>query len=175
LGDWYHSEDVIGVCAIEHEKEIIEAYQSVGIECLVLWEKDIMCRWEGIRPMVEAWIDKAVKDINERPVWKKSTHSKIDRRRGDLVCPYGSGKRFKSSLAFEKWMTDPLNFWKPGMEEGRDYVRCLECENVRVGKVAEHLRRSHGGMTKAEYLERHPEALMVAQRVSCMVRNNKSI
>ena len=64
-----------------------------------------------------------------------------------------------------KWMLDPLNFWRPEMVEGRDYVKCLECQNVRVGKVAEHLRQSHSGMTKEDYLAKNPGALMKADRV----------
>jgi hypothetical protein len=71
-------------------------------------------------------------------------------------------------------VASPLNFWRPEMVEGRDYVRCLECLNVRVGKVAEHLRTMHGGMTKEIYLEKHPGALLVASRVSELVaRNNR--
>jgi len=145
---------------------VVEAYRSAGIECLVLWEKDVMGRWETIRSMVDVWVERAVRDINENPVWRKSTVSKVDRRVGELVCPYGSGRRFKSSAKLARWVESSLNFWRPEMIEGKDYVRCMECENVRVGKVAEHLRRSHGGMTKVEYLERHPGALMVAVRVS---------
>jgi predicted transcriptional regulator/uncharacterized C2H2 Zn-finger protein len=165
LGDWYHSEQMIGVKPEEHEKEIIAAYSSAGIKCLTLWEKDVMGRWNEIEPMVSAWIDKAVKDINEHPVWKKSTKTKADGRIGIFVCPNGSGKRFRTREKLERWMIDPLNFWRQDMAEGKDYVRCLECQNVRVGKIAEHLRQSHRGMTKEEYLAKHPGALTVADRV----------
>jgi hypothetical protein len=166
LGDWYHSKEVIGVDSVEHEKEIIEAYRSAGIECLVLWEKDVMNRWELIRPMVDAWIDRAVADMNEHPIFSRATKDKVDRRVGVFVCPYGSGRRFKTQDKLTKWMLDPLNFWRPEMVEGRDYVKCLECQNVRVGKVAEHLRQSHSGMTKDDYLAKYPGALMKADRVS---------
>jgi len=165
LGDWYHSEQMIGVKPEDHEREIIAAYSSAGIKCLTLWEKDVMGRWNEIEPMVSAWIDKAVKDINEHPVWKKSTKTKADGRIGIFVCPNGSGKRFRTREKLERWMIDPLNFWRQDMAEGKDCVRCLECQNVRVGKIAEHLRQSHGGMTKEEYLAKHPGALTVAGRV----------
>jgi hypothetical protein len=72
LGDYYHSEAVTGVKPEEHEREIIEAYKSAGIECLVLWEKDVMIRWESIRSMVDAWIEKAITDMNEKPVWSRA-------------------------------------------------------------------------------------------------------
>jgi hypothetical protein len=76
LGDWYHSEQVIGVPPAEHEAEVIAAYKSAGIECLVLWEHDVMSRWNVIEPMVNAWIQRAVADINENPVWKKPSPSR---------------------------------------------------------------------------------------------------
>jgi len=159
LGDYYHSEQVIGVKPEDHEREIIEAYKSAGIECLVLWEKDVMGRWESIRSMVEAWISKAMSDMNERPIFSRAIKSKVDRRKGDLVCPCGSGKVFKSRGRMEKWMVSPLNYWRVGMEEGRDYVVCLEC-GLRVAKVTEHIRKSHG-MTKEAYLEKYPGSQMV--------------
>jgi hypothetical protein len=165
LGDWYHSKEVIGVDPVEHEREIVEAYKSAGIECLVLWEKDVMNRWESIRPMVDAWINKAVADMNEYPIFSRATKSQVDRRVGAFVCPYGSERRFRTQEKLTKWMLDPLNFWHPAMIEGRDYVRCLECQNVRVGKIAEHLRQSHSGMTKEDYLAKNPGALMKADRV----------
>lgn len=165
LGDWYHSKEVIGVGPVEHEREIVDAYRSAGIECLVLWEKDVMNRWESIRPMVDAWIDRAVADMNEHPIFSRATKDKVDRRVGAFVCPYGSGRRFKTQEKLTKWMLDPLNFWRPEMVEGRDYVKCMECQNIRVGKVAEHLRQSHSGMTKEDYLAKNPGALMKADRV----------
>lgn len=64
LGDWYHSEQVIGVPPAEHERQIVEAYKSAGIECLALWEHDVMEHWDLIQPGVEAWIQRAVTDIN---------------------------------------------------------------------------------------------------------------
>lgn len=163
LGDYYHSEKVIGVKPEEHEREIVEAYRSVGIECLVLWERDVMGRWEAVRPMVDAWVEKAVRDMSENPIFSRATRSKVDRRKGDLVAPDGSGRKFKSRRQMEKWAASPVNYWKPGLVEGRDYVLCLEC-GTRVSKVAEHLRRSHG-MAKADYLGRHPGAATVSGRV----------
>lgn len=175
LGDWYHSEEVIGVKPEDHEKEIIEAYKSAGIECLVLWEKDVMTRWEIIRPMVDAWIDKAVRDINENPVWTRATKGKVDKRIATFVCPYGSGRKFKTQDKLNKWMVNPLNFWRPGMIEGKDYVRCLICDNVRVGKVVEHLRQSHDGMTKEDYLIKYPGVLLVADRIGDQLKEHSGV
>jgi predicted transcriptional regulator len=172
LGDWYHSEKVIGIASVSHEAEVVAAYKSAGIECLVLWEYDVMSRWNVIEPMVDAWVRMAVEDINANPVWRKATRSKVDGRLAAFVCPYGSGRRFRTQAGMDAWMADPLNFWRPGMVEGRDYVRCLECGDVRVGKVMEHLRRRHGGMGREEYLARHPVALTVAGRISASVAAN---
>jgi hypothetical protein len=168
LGDYYHSEKVIGVKSEEHEKEIVEAYKSAGIECLVLWEKDVLTRWESIRPMIDAWVEKAVRDMNDNPIWSRATKNKVDRRKGDLIAPDGSGKKFKSHKMLEKWITSPLNYWKLGMIEGKDYIVCLEC-GMRVAKVTEHVRRSHG-MMKEEYLIKYPQAQMVLMKMSeCVV------
>jgi hypothetical protein len=57
-------------------------------------------------------------------------------------------------------MASPLNYWRPGLVEGKGYVVCLEC-GARCRKVTEHVRKSHG-MTKDGYLERHPGAATVA-------------
>jgi len=56
LGDYYHSEDVIGVPSDEHERDIIEAYASVGIDCLVLWEHDVLGNEEKTRTRVLEWL-----------------------------------------------------------------------------------------------------------------------
>jgi len=71
LGDYYHSEQVIGVPAEAHEKEVREAYNSAGIECLTLWERDVLERWDSVGPMVLAWLERAIEDMNEKPVWRK--------------------------------------------------------------------------------------------------------
>jgi hypothetical protein len=164
LGDYYHSEDVIGVKPEEHVREIMAAYKSAGIECLVLWEKDVMGRWNEIEPMVSAWIEKAVKDINDNPVWRKATRSKVDRRKGDLIAPDGSGRKFKSHKMLEKWMVSPLNYWKAGLVEGRDFCVCREC-GTRASKMTEHIRRAHS-MTKEQYLAKYPQAQLVSEKMS---------
>ena len=164
LGDWYHSEAVIGVSAEEHEREIVEAYASAGIECLALWEKDVMGRWNQIEPMVSAWIDRAVTDMNERPVFRRSTRSKVDGRKATLVCPYGSGRIFKTEVALKGWRESLKNYWRPGLKEAHDYVVCGEC-GTRMSKLTEHLRKSHG-MTKVDYLKKHPGSLTVAGVIS---------
>lgn len=168
LGDYYHSKEVIGVDPAEHEKELIAAYRSANIECLVLWENDVMTRWESIRPMVDAWIDKAVKDMNEHPIFSRATKNKVDRRKGDLLVPDGSGKKFRSYKQLDKWLASPLNYWKPGMVEGKDYVVCQEC-NARVAKATEHIRKSHG-MTKEQYLAKYPDATMVSASIGEALR-----
>jgi hypothetical protein len=76
LGDWFHSERMIGVKPEEHEREVVASYKSAGIECLTLWEKDVMERWDMIGPMVEAWIERAVRDMNENPIYSRSIKTK---------------------------------------------------------------------------------------------------
>jgi hypothetical protein len=164
LGDYYHSEDVIGFPCEAHEKELVAAYSSVGIECLALWEHDVLGRWNEIEPAVSSWVDRAVSDMNQRPAYRKSTKAKVDRRKGTLVCPHGSGRVFRSQSKLDKWLASPRNYWRPGLVENRDFVVCHIC-NTRCQKLTEHLRRSHG-MSKSDYFEGHPDALLVANVVS---------
>ena len=69
LGDYYHSEGVIGVDAIQHVKEIKEAYASAGINVLVLWEKQVMEEWIMTKDMIDAWVKNAIKDMNDNPIY----------------------------------------------------------------------------------------------------------
>lgn len=48
-----------------------------------------------------------------------------------------------------------------GAEEGRDYVRCLECADVRKARLMDHIKKVHG-LTKEGYLARHPGATVAA-------------
>jgi len=155
---------VIGVSAKKHEEEIIAAYASAGIECLVLWEHEVLQDWEKTRLRVEEWITKAVKDINESPVLRKPTKVKVDSRKGTLVCPYGSGRVFRDESALDRWLVSEKNYWRPGLEEGIDYVVCSEC-GERCQKLTEHLRKSHE-MTKEEYLSKYPGGQLVAVKTS---------
>jgi tRNA1(Val) A37 N6-methylase TrmN6 len=65
FGDYYHSEGVIGVPRETHEREVKDAYASAGIECLILWEKDVLGNWDEIRASVEDWIRQAVVCMND--------------------------------------------------------------------------------------------------------------
>jgi len=162
LGDYYHSEKLIGVPKEQHEKEVVQAYKSIGIDCLVLWESDVMKRWEIIRPQVNAWLDKAIEDMNSKPEKKDRTIGKVDKREGHLECPCGSGIKFRSQEKLDRWMVSPKNVYRPGTIEGLDYVVCKICEK-RFRKLTKHLLDKHA-VSKNEYLKLYPEARVVAIR-----------
>ena len=65
LGDYYHSEGVIGVDRERHESEVAAAYASAGIECLVLWESDVLENWELIESEVLSWIGRCIMNVNK--------------------------------------------------------------------------------------------------------------
>lgn len=65
FGDYYHSEGVIGVSRETHEQEVKDAYASAGIECLILWEKDVLENWSEINTSIEEWIHQAVACMND--------------------------------------------------------------------------------------------------------------
>jgi len=52
--------------------------------------------------------------------------------------------------------------WADGTVEGIDYVTCLLCPDVRVRRLADHLKFVHDGMTIATYQGRFPGASVVA-------------
>ena len=66
FGDYYHSEAVIGVPREVHEMEVRDAYASVGIDCLILWESDILHNWIEISGGVLAWIEKAKGEMGKK-------------------------------------------------------------------------------------------------------------
>lgn len=68
LGNYYHSKEIIGVDEDFHYNQIMEAYASVGINCLVLWEKDILNKWNEIKQKVNDWICDAISDINNSQI-----------------------------------------------------------------------------------------------------------
>lgn len=150
--------------AVTHEQEIIDAYASAGIECLTLWEHDVMGRWNQIEPMVCAWIGKAIKDINENPIWRKSTSSKVDKRKASLECPFGSGRKFKTQKSLDRWLESPANYYRDECIEGHDYVVCQIC-NGRFQKLTEHLRKFHE-ISKDRYNAQFPDSQTVAGSIS---------
>jgi len=160
LGDYYHSEEVIGVPTEEHEEEIIAAYDSVGIQCLTIWETDIVSRWNEIKDEIGDWISKAVSDINECPIYKKSTKVKKDKRKAEIICPLDSGIVFKTQEQLDRWKVSPDNLYRPELILGRDYVVCGEC-GLRFRKLGIHLARTHK-MSEEDYLVLHPSAQIVA-------------
>jgi hypothetical protein len=42
FGDYWHSKMFTGRAPFEHEGELIDAYKEVGIDCLVLWESEVL-------------------------------------------------------------------------------------------------------------------------------------
>ena len=103
--------------------------------------------------MVSAWIERAVKDMNENPIFSRATKNKVDRRKGDLIAPDGSGRKFKSRKQLEKWIVSPLNYWKSGLEEGRDF--CV-CHNGKVFSIEETEEWKDWIPDQCDYPDSHP-------------------
>ena len=47
---------MVGVSKEEHVAQIQEAYYSAGINCMVLWESDVLENWNEISEKVIEWI-----------------------------------------------------------------------------------------------------------------------
>jgi hypothetical protein len=166
---------MIGMSPEEHKRGGIEAYESVGIECLVLWENDVIHRWEEIREGVGLWIQKAIEDINqdEKKFSKKVTKPKIDKRLASYVAEDGSEKKFKSKEKLEKWLCSEKNLYREGLEENIDYVVCKEC-GKRYLRLGRHLKSAHK-IDEDEYNNRYPDVKVICDKDSERVANeNKS-
>ncbi len=53
FGDYWHSEKFTELLPKEHEKEIVEAYAEIGIECLIIWEHEFHENLNEVRVRIE--------------------------------------------------------------------------------------------------------------------------
>ena len=56
FGDFWHSRMFTGKAPFEHEGELIDAYREVGIECLVLWESEVLASPDEVRARITAFL-----------------------------------------------------------------------------------------------------------------------
>jgi hypothetical protein len=56
FGDFWHSRMFTGKVPWEHEQELIDAYKEVGIDCLVLWESEVLGYPEETRLRLEEFL-----------------------------------------------------------------------------------------------------------------------
>jgi hypothetical protein len=56
FGDFWHSRMFTGKAPFEHERELIEAYADVGLECLVIWESEVKSDPAGVQGRLEAFL-----------------------------------------------------------------------------------------------------------------------
>lgn len=50
FGNYWHSRMFTGKANFEHERELVEAYQDIGIDCLIVWESEVKaCEEEVLR------------------------------------------------------------------------------------------------------------------------------
>ena len=56
FGDFWHSRIFTGKAPFEHEQELIDAYEGIGIACLVVWESDVKQDAEGVAAKVQRFV-----------------------------------------------------------------------------------------------------------------------
>ena len=62
FGDYWHSEEVIGLPVKEHVKQVTEAYESNGNHILIIWENEIINHFaESVKPKLDKFISEFVK------------------------------------------------------------------------------------------------------------------
>jgi len=150
FGDHWHDEKKTGVENDDHEQQVLEAYKSVNVSCLILWEHELTEEdWNGgMREKVETFVKLALESsrlLAEQHAITREAES-VDHRVATLPCPYGSGKLFRTQESLDVWLKDPENWYRPGLIEGQDYVVCPEC-GYRARTLVRHMRREHGTET----------------------------
>jgi hypothetical protein len=55
-GDFWHSRMFTGKVPWEHEQDLVDAYREVGIECLVLWESEVLSSPDEVRARLAAFL-----------------------------------------------------------------------------------------------------------------------
>lgn len=56
FGDYWHSRMFTGKAPFEHEQDLVDAYREVGIECLVLWESEVLSSPDEVRARLAAFL-----------------------------------------------------------------------------------------------------------------------
>lgn len=56
FGDFWHSRMFTGKAPFEHESELVDAFQNIGIECLVVWEHEVKTDFEGVGGHIHAFL-----------------------------------------------------------------------------------------------------------------------
>lgn len=56
FGDYWHSRMFTGKAPFEHEQDLVDAYREVGIECLVLWESEVLSSPDEVRDRLAAFL-----------------------------------------------------------------------------------------------------------------------
>ena len=68
FGDYWHDKQITGVDKEKHEQNVRNAYEASGHHVLILWENDIVNRWEEkCLPLINEFIEKFKGDGNELP------------------------------------------------------------------------------------------------------------
>lgn len=52
FGDYWHSKKFTGQDPVDHCRELVESYADIGIQCLIVWEKDIRKKHNNVRDVV---------------------------------------------------------------------------------------------------------------------------
>ena len=60
FGDFWHSEVITGLNPIDHVLELVEAFQDIGMECLVVWESEVNKKPAEVREKVLAFLSAGV-------------------------------------------------------------------------------------------------------------------
>ena len=56
FGDFWHSRMFTGRANFEHESELVEAYQDIGIICLIVWESEVKKDSTSVRQRVKDFL-----------------------------------------------------------------------------------------------------------------------
>lgn len=156
LGSYWHGPELKGMSRTDYEAFRVQEYASVGVTCLVVWEKDLRTDPEAIRKKIKMFVED-VEGYGEVSIMPSPKKKPLQRRRErfkrvpdptcSVVCPacqktLSSPKALpKHTNGCPKWdevigvSPSKFNFerhferglWAPDRVESQDYVGCLLC------------------------------------------------
>lgn len=181
FGSYWHSQKQTGLPEKEHEKQVKDAYESIGAKVLILWENDVVEHWESIaKPQLNEFI-KSFVDSHEVD-FNFSINNFFQYTPEEVNC-FSNFSEF-SSLQPEdqKWFlrkckkhyfmiqnlysnagkeineNDPET---PEVMEGYSFVKCKLC-GATFRRLGSHLKKIHK-QTVEDYQKRFPGSPIICK------------
>jgi len=178
FGDYWHSEEIIGLSRDVHEQEVRAAYNSIGCEVLILWEDEIINHWEdSAKPKLNEFI---MRFASRKEVCFNFSCDDAFNYSSDEINGIFNSESLKQFLPEDEdrfWSKCNAQYFKLKEllesnnklsseetiepEEGYSFVKCKLCGGV-FRRLGSHLKRIHKQSVE-EYQKRFPGASIICK------------